>query len=303
LYTPRGLIGCPVTPLRDDGSLDLKGMEKLIDFLIVKGVDGLALTMHLGESLNLSSEERKKIVEVSIKTAAGRVPVIVHVSLPGTRQVLDLACHAQEQGADGVIVITPYYWTPPRDVIMEHFTTICRELQIGVTGYHFPQKLGVALTVDMLTELMTTEKNFVALKDASFDIEYLTEVCRTAAAIRPDFAVLPGIEYVLPTVVIGAAGSLSACMAVAPNLVKALFDACARGEYAKAKDLQYRVSRLYHAIRVDYPAGIKAAQGLMGRDAGGVRLPVRAMNDERLGRIKSEMTALGLFESEPRGWS
>jgi 4-hydroxy-tetrahydrodipicolinate synthase len=302
LFTPRGLIGCPVTPLREDGSLDVGGLEKLVDFLVRNGVDSLALTMHLGESLNLSAEERKKVVEVALKTTAGRVPVMVHVSLPGTRQVIELGCHAQDSGAAGVIVITPYYWTPPREVLIEHFTAICSELEISVTGYNFPQKLGVSLTIDILTELINTQPNFVALKDASFDMEYFTEVCRLSGGLGRDFAVLPGIEYLLPTTVVGGAGSFSACSAVAPNLVKSLFAACARGEYAKAKDLQFRVSRLYNAIRVDYPAGIKAAQGLMGRPAGPTRLPVRAMNEDRLGRIKSEMTALGIFETEPQGW-
>lgn len=302
LFTPRGLIGCPVTPLREDGELDVSALEKLVDFLIRAGVDALATTMHLGESLNLSAEERRKVLEVAVNTAAGRVPILAHVSLPGTRQVIELACHAQEVGASGVIVITPYYWTPDREMLIEHFRAVANELAITVTAYNFPQKLGVTLTVDMLTDLMRAHPNFVALKDASFDIEYFTEVCRVASEVRPDFAVVPGIEYLLPTMAVGGAGAFSACSAVAPNLVRSLYTACAHGEWQKARDLQYRVSRLYNAIRIDYPAGIKAAQELMGRPAGGTRSPIRPINKERRDQLRSEIGALGLFETEPIGW-
>ncbi len=302
LITPRGLIGCPVTPLREDGELDLRTLEKLVTFLIENGSASIATTMHLGESLNLSMEERRRVVEVAAKTAAGQVPVIAHVSLPGTRQVIELACHAQEVGAEGVIVIAPYYWTPPRDMLIKHFASVATELSIGVTAYNFPQKLGVTLSVDILVELMTKHRNVVALKDASFDIEYFTEVCRVSRAVRPDFAVLPGIEYLLPTMAVGGAGSFSACGAVAPNLVRGLFAACEEGDWATARELQHQVSRLFSAIRVDYPAGIKVAMELMGRSVGGVRMPVRSIVPEVREHIKSEMTALGLFETEPVGW-
>jgi 4-hydroxy-tetrahydrodipicolinate synthase len=291
-----------VTPLRDDGELDLKGLEKLVEFLISHGVDSLAMTMHLGESLNLSSEERRSVLEVAVKAAAGRVPVLAHVSLPGTREVIELARHAQKAGAAGVIVITPYYWTPPREMLIEHYRQIANALDIGVTAYNFPQKLGVTLTVDMLAELMTAHANFVALKDASFDMEYFTEACRMAEKLRSDFAVLPGIEYLVPTMSVGGAGSFSACASVAPNLVKELYSCCASGNWAAAKDLQHRVSRLYNAIRVDYPAGIKTAQDLMGRPAGSVRSPIRPIGPAGREHIKNELTALGLFETEPLGW-
>ncbi|MGH9087175.1 MAG: dihydrodipicolinate synthase family protein, partial [Acidimicrobiales bacterium] len=125
-----GVVGTPVTPFTPALELDTGALERLVDFHVTHGADVLALPMHIGESLNLSSEERRTVAEVAVKTVGRRVPVFVHVSLPGTAQVIDLARHAESVGADGVVVVTPYHWRPGPEALLEHFTAVAGALGI-----------------------------------------------------------------------------------------------------------------------------------------------------------------------------
>jgi 4-hydroxy-tetrahydrodipicolinate synthase len=133
-------------------------------------------------------------------------------------------------------------------------------------------------------------------------MEYFTEVCRVAGAARPGFAVFSGVEYVLPAMAIGGAGTFSACGAVAPRLVKAVYDACAAGDYVRARPLQHRLSHLYTIISVGYPATIKAALTILGRPCGHTRKPIQALDADALKRLERELEALGMLRDEPHGW-
>ncbi len=119
------------------GAVDLDTLERTCEFLIARGVRGLALPMHTGESLNLSMSERNRLVETAVSAAGGRVPVLAHVSLPGTDQVIELAQHAEKAGAAAVIVVTPYHWRPPRAALMAHFTAVARAVSVDVLAYNF----------------------------------------------------------------------------------------------------------------------------------------------------------------------
>ncbi|HET6946820.1 MAG TPA: dihydrodipicolinate synthase family protein, partial [bacterium] len=193
----KGIAATPVTPFTPDDRIDWETYEKLIHFLIGNGANLLAVPLHIGESLNLSLEERKQLAEFAVKAAAGRLPVIINVGLPGTGQVVDLARHAERVGADGVIAIAPYHWAPPREGLLAHFAAIGSAVGIKVLAYNFPRKIGVTLTQDLLLELIDRFENFVGMKDASYDMQYFTETCRVTSAARPGFAMFTGVEYVL----------------------------------------------------------------------------------------------------------
>src|SRR3990172_10350391 len=253
----KGIAATPVTPFTPDDRIDWRTFERLVDFLIGSGAHVLAVPLHIGESLNLSMEERKELAECAVKTAARRVPVIINVGLPGTGHVVELARHAEKVGADAVIAIAPYHWAPPRDGLLAHFAAIASAIGIKFLAYNFPRKIGVTLTHDLLLELIDRFENFAGLKDASYDMQYFTETCRVTSAVRPEFAMFTGVEYLLPSMVVGGAGSFSACGAIAPGLVRDLYAACAGQSYEQAKALQYTVSHLWHILSVGYPASVK----------------------------------------------
>jgi 4-hydroxy-tetrahydrodipicolinate synthase len=298
-----GVIAAPVTPLTDAGEVDLDTLARVCDFVVGHGVTGLALPMHTGESLNLSVAERKSLVETAVSVADGRVPVYAHASLPGTDQVIELAKHAEKAGAAGVISVTPYHWRPPRAALLAHFTAVARAVSVPVLAYNFPSRLGVGLDAEMLAELIGRCDNFAGVKDASYDMQTFTEACARTSALRPGFAMLTGIEYLLTSMPVGGSGCFSPSAAIAPRLVSALYEACRGVDIAAARPLQYRASALWHLLRATgYPASVKAAMSIFGRPAGGVRLPLLDLDADAIKRLRDGLAALGLLDTEPHGW-
>jgi 4-hydroxy-tetrahydrodipicolinate synthase len=300
-----GVIGAPVTPFTLANTVDLDTTERICDFLVARGVHGLALPLHTGESLNLTGAERKSLVECAVSAAGGRVPVFAHVSLPGTDQVIELAQHAEKAGAAGVIVVTPYHWRPSRAGLLAHFTAVAQAVSVDVLAYNFPSRLGVGVDAGLLAELIGRCANFAGVKDASYDMQSFTEACARTSALRPGFAMLTGVEYLLTSMPVGGTGCFSPSAAIAPGLVMGLYAACRDGDIARARPLQHRASALWHLLReTGYPASVKAALAIFGRPAGGggVRLPLLPLDPAAVERLSQGLAELGLLDSEPHGW-
>ena len=298
-----GVIGTPVTPFTETGAVDLPTLEQACDFLIARGVHGLALPMHTGESLNLTMAERNQLVETAVAAAGGRVPVFAHVSLPGTDQVIELAQYAENAGAAAVIVVTPYHWRPPRAALLAHYTAVARAVSVDVLGYNFPSRLGVGFDADLLADLIGLCANFTGVKDASYDMQSFTEACARTSALRPGFAMMTGVEYLLTSMPVGGSGCFSPSAVFAPGLVRSLYEACRDGDYERARPLQYRASALWHLLReTGYPASVKAALAMFGRPAGGVRLPLLDLDGPATDKLRRGLADLGLLDTEPHGW-
>jgi dihydrodipicolinate synthase/N-acetylneuraminate lyase len=298
-----GVIGAPVTALTSANTVDLDTTERICDFLVGRGVHGVALPLHTGESLNLTGAERKSLVACAVSAAGGRVPVFAHVSLPGTDQVIELAQHAEKAGAAAVIVVTPYHWRPSRAALLAHFTAVAQAVSVDVLAYNFPSRLGVEVDAGLLAELIGRCGNFAGVKDASYDMQSFTEACARTSALRPGFAMLTGVEYLLTSMPVGGGGCFSPSAAIAPGLVMSLYAACRDGDIARARPLQHRASALWHLLReTGYPASVKAAMALFGRPAGGVRLPLLPLEPLAVERLSQGLAELGLLDSEPHGW-
>jgi dihydrodipicolinate synthase/N-acetylneuraminate lyase len=248
-------------------------------------------------------EERKAVLEAAVRTAKGRVPVIAHVSMPGTDQTVDLAKHAEKSGATALCVITPYYWKPAEEAVYEHFVAVGTSVKIPLIAYNSPLlQEGVCLSPKLLVRLIKRLENFIGVKEAGNNFEYFIEARRATQAVRPDFALFIGVEYLLPTMVMGAIGSMSAIGGVAPRLVRELYQTCAQGRYDQARKLQDQASHIWQIFKVEYPAPIKAAMEIMGRPVGPTRLPIRPFNQEQKKRLREELEKLGILEQEPHGW-
>jgi 4-hydroxy-tetrahydrodipicolinate synthase len=298
-----GVIAAPVTPFGPGDEIDLDTAGRLCDFLVRQGVDGVALPLHTGESLNLTSGERMALLEAAIKAVDGRVPVLAHVSLPGTDQVVELARHAESVGAAAVVAVTPYHWRPSPAGILGHFGAISDAVSVPLLAYNFPSRIGVAIDEALLERLIARCPNLVGVKDASYDMQSFTEACRVSATARPGFSLLTGVEYLLPAMVVGAAGCFSPASSIAPRLIRSLHDAVSAGDLDTARSRQWQASRLWHLLReAGYPASVKVALGLLGRPVGGPRLPLVGPGEEATRRLEEGLRALGLFETESQGW-
>jgi len=207
----RGAMQSPVTPLKDDFSPDLPTFERLLDFHVRSGSPAISWPHHKGESLNLTIAERKRFAEAAVKVVAGRVPVTIHVSALAVEDTLELARHAQSIGADGILAITPYFWNPSLEAIHDCFVRLCTSIDLPVISYNSPSYLaGVEITGELMSRLIERLPNFVGVKEASFNSEKFIEISRMALALRPTFAMLTGVEYLLPSVPLGGVGSYSA---------------------------------------------------------------------------------------------
>ena len=138
---PRGLIHVPVTPFTPENTVDLDTFGRVIEFLLRHNAAALCINLHLAESLNLTIDERKRLAKTAVEVVAGRVPVIVHVSMPGTDQAVDLARHAEKSGADCVIAIAPYYWKPSQEALYEHFSAIISATDLPFIAYNSPSMM------------------------------------------------------------------------------------------------------------------------------------------------------------------
>ena len=245
----------------------------------------------------------KELVEVAVKVTNGRVPVIANVSLPGTDQVIALARHAEKVGADALICITPYYWPTSEESQFEHFVALGSAIGIPLIGYNSPlYQGGATLTPKLLVRLIERLDNFIGLKEASHSFEYFIEALRATKAVRPDFGIFTGVEYLLPSIILGGIGSMSTAGGVAPKLVNDLYIACEQGQFDRARELQDKASYLWQLFKVQYPAPIKAAMEMMGRPVGKTRLPIRFLSEEAKRRLQDELKKLGILDQEPHGW-
>ena len=299
----KGVMQSPVTPLKADFSPDLETFERLLDFHVRTGATAISWPHHKGESLNLTIAERKRFAEVAVKTVAGRVPVSIHVSALAVEDSIDLARHAQAIGADAIIAITPYFWNPSPAAIHDWFMRLGREVDLPIIAYNSPSYLdGVEFTGELITSLLEKLPNLVAMKEASFDSEKVLEISRAALAVRPDFSLVAGVEFLLPSIPLGGKGSYSSAGAICPNLCTRLYTSCVEGRWDEARDCQYKLSQLWQLFRDQYPSSLKGGMVIMGRPVGPTRPPLPTASDKRIAFIAEQLGELGILDTEPHGW-
>lgn len=303
LALPRGIIHVPVTPFTSENKVDPDTYAKVLEFLIRHNASSLCINLHLAESLNLTTDERKFLAKTAVNVVAGRVPVIVHVSMPGTDQAVDLARHAEKIGADCVIAIAPYYWKPSQEALYQHFSAIMSATDLPFIAYSSPTIMdGVGIAPSTLVKLVEQFPKFIGLKEASHNWEKYLELGRAARKVRADFGLFVGTEWIIPCLTLGGTACMSVFGGIAPRFVQALYDATIEGRLNDALKLQYMYSEVYQITKVEYPAPTKAMWEIMGRSVGAPRLPNRPLTEDRKKEIKSALERLGLFASEPHGW-
>lgn len=299
----KGVMQSTVTPLKEDFSPDLATFERLVEFHVRTGATAIAWPHHKAESLNLTIAERKLFAEVAVKVTARRVPVSIHVSALAVEDTMELARHAEKIGADAILAITPYFWNPTEEALYDYFVRLGTSIGLPLIAYNSPSYLsGVEITGNLTRRLIERLPNFIGMKEASFNSEKFTEIARAALALRPEFALIAGVEWLAPSVPLGGAGSYSSAGAICPNLCSALYDACVAGEWPKARALQYKLAQLWDLFRDQYPSSLKGGMVIMGRAVGPTRQPLPTASPERIAYIRTQLEELGILDTEPHGW-
>jgi len=298
-----GLVHTPVTPFSCEGAIDFALYGKLIDFHIASGAQSLALPMHAGESVSLTDRERRQLIEFAIGHANGRVPIIAHVSETGTGIATALARHARQAGATAIIATTPYYWTPPPAMVIEHFFQIGAATDIPFFVYNAPEEMqGARVTAELCCRLMAQLPNFAGVVDLSLDWQFIIELMTEAPRLNSSFQLLSGTELMVSPAAIGATGMFAPLAGIAPRLVHELYSLCRAQKLFEARAAQEQLAALRQAVKAGGVASLKAAMRAMGRDCGEPRPPLLPLDPASYQRLVSEIDAIASLRAEPRGW-
>lgn len=288
----KGSMTALVTPFRN-GRLDQNAFRALIDWQIESGVHGLVPVGTTGESPTLSHDEHKRAVEICVEEARGRVPVIAGAGSNNTAEAVDLARHAELSGADGVLVVTPYYNKPSQEGLFRHFKAVNDAIGLPIVIYNIPPRSVVDMTTDTMRRLYELP-NIVGVKDATGN---LARVSLQRQAMGPDFIQLSGEDMTaLAAMGAGGHGVISVTANVAPKLCADQQNACLNGDYATALTLQDRLVPLHQALFLEpNPAGPKYALSLLGYIAEDVRLPMVPVGDATQAAIRAAMRHAGVL--------
>lgn len=262
-----GLMPAMVTPFDERGELDLAAAEAVVERFIEAGVSGISPLGSTGEASHLTADERRRFAEEVVRIVAGQVPVVVGVGFSGTRETVELARHAQDAGADAVLVVSPFYWKVGEDGLFRHFATVAEAVDIPVVVYNLPMLTGIDLSPALIGRLAGAYPNVVGLKDTVTGYNHVVAVLQKVKPIRPDFSVLSGWEdLILPSLLAGADGSICAFANVAPELFVNLVEAAKSGDLTRAAELHRRVLTLVTLGAYSDPAmgAIKLAMKKLG---------------------------------------
>jgi 4-hydroxy-tetrahydrodipicolinate synthase len=281
-----------VTPFRD-GAVDEKALRDLVDWQIEEGIHGLVPVGTTGESPTLSHEEHKRVVELTVQEAAGRVPVIAGAGSNNTIEAVDLARHAEKAGADAVLVVTPYYNKPGQEGLYQHYKAINDAIGIPIIIYNIPPRSVIDMSVETMARLFELE-NIAGVKDATAN---LARVSMQRQAMGASFNQLSGEDATaLGFMAHGGDGCISVASNVAPKLCSQLMDACLAGEYGKALELQDRLFPLFQALFVETnPSPTKYALSVLGKIADEARLPMVPVTDKTKETVRAAMRHAGLI--------
>lgn len=288
----RGSITALITPFRD-GQVDQAAFQAFVDWQIVEGTHGLVPTGTTGESPTLSHAEHKRVVELCIEAAAGRVPVMAGTGSNSTEEAIALTRHAREAGADAALVVTPYYNKPTQDGLYAHFKAIAEAVEIPIYIYNIPGRSVVNMSVEIMARLAELP-NIAGVKDATGD---LTRPSLQRWKCGKDFTQLSGEDgTALGFNAHGGVGCISVAANVAPRLLSRFQIATLQGDYATALELQDQLMPLHHALFVETnPGPIKYAASLLGKCTPDLRLPLVAVSDATRQTVRAAMDHAGLL--------
>ena len=298
-----GLVHLPVTPFAPDRSIDFDRLGKLIDFHIRSRADALALPTHAGESVSLTDGEKRALIEFAVKHIAGRVPLIAHVSEAGTAIAAALARHAEAAGAAAIMATTPYYWTPPPEMILEHFVQIGAAVRLPFLVHNAPEDMsGGRVSAELMLKLIGRLDNFAGLVDSSLDWQFMIDLIMEARHARPGFLLISGTELMVSAAAIGATAMFAPLAGIAPNLLRRLFALCRDDNLFEARAAQEEIASLRQLLKAGGVASLKAALAARGRDCGHPRPPLQALDAGATATLVRELDSIAALRDEPRGW-
>ncbi|RPH99292.1 MAG: 4-hydroxy-tetrahydrodipicolinate synthase [Zetaproteobacteria bacterium] len=260
----RGIIPAVITPFTPDERVDEAVFRQVVSFLIDRGVHGLFPAGTGGEFSALTTDEKKRLMDLTVKEAAGRVFVMPNVGAITTAESVALARHAEAVGCDAVSAVTPFFLKPSQEELFEHYRAICAAVKLPVLAYNIPERTGgVSLSVATVSRLAREVSNFAGIKDSTGDLSNSAELLQ---ATPPGFRVFMGRDtLIFGALLYGCAGAVAATANVAPALAVEIHDAAIAGDFARARQLQAKLAPVRRLFTVgSHPLGLKEAMVQLG---------------------------------------
>ena len=282
-----------VTPMRDDGSVNLDLLPQLLERQLDGGTAAITVCGTTGESATLKDDEKLALISSCVSAVNGRIPVIAGTGSNDTEHAVFLSREAQKAGADGLLLVTPYYNKCSAKGLVRHFMTVADSTKLPVIVYNVPSRTGVSMNENIYRQL-SEHPNINGVKEASGDTEL---VLRTRAACGDDFYIWSGNDaQIVPMMAMGGQGVISVLANLCPEVPARITAACQRGDYPSAAELQTRYMPLIDAMFCEVnPIPVKTAMNLAGLNVGPLRMPLCEMQDTEKSRLNAVLTVCGLL--------
>jgi 4-hydroxy-tetrahydrodipicolinate synthase len=283
-----GAMTAMITPFRE-GRLDENRLREQIEFQIKGGIDGLIPVGTTGESPTLDFKEHERVIELTVQTVKGRVPIIAGVGANATSEALELHAFARKAGATAGLSVNPYYNKPSQEGLYRHFMTLADRVELPIVLYNIPGRTGVTMSAQTVARL-NKHPNIVAIKEATGSLDMASEIASLC-----DITIISGDDAMtIPLMSIGAKGVISVMSNLLPADVKSLTSAALAGDFRKAAAVHHRLFPLIRSLFLDgNPVGIKHAMSVVGRDTGELRLPLCEASESTKSLIASLVRQLG----------
>lgn len=295
----KGAFTALITPMNGDGSVDYEGFRSLIRFQIEQGIHGLVPLGTTGETPTLERNEQDRLIEITVEEVKGCLPIIVGVGSNSTAHTIENAKRARSLGADGILVVTPYYNKPTNEGIYRHFAAIADATDAPILIYNIASRTGKNIDVQTM-ERLSRIPTVIGVKEASGDLAQMGDIIQMVATPRraegKPFAVLSGDDaFTLALCALGGDGVVSVVSNLVPDRVSALAEACLSGDFAKARDVHYGLLPLFKGAFVETnPIPIKTAMTWAGLPAGPCRLPLCELDRANVPKLQAALAAAGI---------
>ena len=283
-----------VTPMNEDGSINYEEFGKLIDFQIENGTDAIIVCGTTGESSTMTDEEHKECIRYCVEKTAKRVPVIAGTGSNDTAYAIELSKEAEALGADGLLVVTPYYNKSTQRGLVAHFTAIADAVNIPIILYNIPGRTGVNIAIDTYKQL-GKHKNIVAVKEASGNLSYIAKLIAECGDLLDVYS--GNDDQIVPIMSLGGKGVISVLSNVMPKEAHQIAQYCLDNNCAEAAKLQIKLLKFINNLFIEVnPIPVKEAMNMAGWKCGIGRMPLYPMADENRQILKDSMAELGLIK-------
>ena len=290
---PKGSIVALITPFHEDGTINFEKLKELIEWHIVNKTDGILILGTTGESPTLTHEEDDDVVACAIECANHRIPIIVGAGSNSTQTQLEKSLKYEKMGADGLLLISPYYNKANDEGMIRHFTTVADQVHIPIILYNIPGRTGCTISLNALKQL-SKHPMIQGIKEASGDISYATNV---STLLNDDFVMYSGNDdIIVPMMALGSSGVISVLADVLPKTTHDIVFNCLNGNYKTAQQLQLDNLDLIHDLFMEVnPIPVKEALNMMGFHVGKYRLPLYEMSEDHKAKLGATLKARGLI--------